>query len=68
MARRRPPEADYICRRCLCSCDVAGTRHLGGGSRGMHACAGPPLPVLRAWFDAEIAADVAVLRDRHRRQ
>lgn len=65
MTRRRPPEADYICRRCLCPCDPVGTRHLGGGNRSMRACAGPPAPVLRWRFDAEIAADVAVLRNRH---
>jgi len=61
MSRNRAPEHDYICRRCGCACEEDGTRHLGGGP-GMKACRWAPDPVLRAAYEAEIAADIAGLR------
>lgn len=61
MARKRSPEHDYICIRCGCPCDAAGTRHLGGG-QGMRACKKPPHPMLRSQFEAEAAAVMAGLR------
>lgn len=64
MSRRRPPEHDYICRRCGCACNAAGTRHLGGGSRDMRACDRAPEPLLRSDFEAQIRADVAAVIDR----
>jgi hypothetical protein len=68
MTRRRPPDCDYICRRCGCACNITGTRHLGGGSRDMRACKRSPDPILRADFEREIAADVAgALRARRLR-
>lgn len=67
MARKRPPEYDYICRRCLCACNIAGTRHEGGGSANFRACGKPPIPVLRSAYQREIAEDVACIRERHRR-
>lgn len=63
--RRRPPEYDYICRRCGCACN--GRRHLGGGSTAMRACGKPPDPVLRSVFKAEVREDVAAIRERFRR-
>lgn len=63
MARRRTAEHDWICRRCLCICDPAGTRHEGGGP-GMKACGLPPLPVLRSEHSSEIAAEVRGLLAR----
>jgi hypothetical protein len=56
MARKRPPEFDYICERCGCPCDFR--RHLGGG-QGMRACKGPVRPVLRSVYEAEIAQAVS---------
>ncbi len=50
MTRRRSPEHDYICQRCLCACNVSGTRHEGGGSADFRACEKPPIPVLRRDF------------------
>lgn len=64
MTRRRPPENDFICRRCGCACDAPGTRHLGGGSRDMRACGQPPEPVLRSELKAQTRAEVAAVFDR----
>jgi len=64
MTRRRAPERDYICRRCGCACHPYPGKHLGGGSRGMKACRGPSVPVLRAEFHAGVTAVVAELRRR----
>ncbi len=66
MTRRRSPEHDYICQRCLCACNVSGTRHEGGGSADFRACEKPPIPVLRSDFEKMIAGDVAAIRERHR--
>lgn len=64
MTRRRPPQYDYICQRCGCACDAGGTRHLGGGSRGMCACGKPPDVVLRSDFDRDVGEVVDMLRSR----
>jgi hypothetical protein len=61
MARKRSPEHDFICQRCGCACDEAGTRHLGGG-QGMRACKKPPMPKLRSEVEAEARAIVSELR------
>lgn len=63
MARKRSPEYDYICQRCGCACDEAGTRHLGGG-QNMRACRRDPDPILRSEFEAEAAAIVASIHGR----
>ncbi|SKK36945.1 hypothetical protein [Mycobacteroides abscessus] len=67
MTRRRSPQHDYICRRCLCACNISGTRHEGGGSADFRACGKPPIPVLRSDFVKELAEDVASIRERHQR-
>ena len=63
MTRRRPPEADYICQRCQCACNPAGTKHIGGGDAAHTSCGKPPIPVLRADWDAMLARDAAAVRD-----
>ncbi len=64
MARKRPPECDYICARCLCPCRADGSRHVGGGSADFTACGQDPLPVLRSDWEAAIKADVSALHNR----
>lgn len=66
MGRKRAPEHDWVCRGCRCPCEPPGVppaRHVGGG-QGMKACAGPALPVLRSDLDAELAAEMGLLRER----
>lgn len=63
MSRKRSAEDDYICRRCLCSCNPRTLKHEGGG-QGMKACDKPPLPVLRMDYETEVAEEMAALRDR----
>lgn len=53
----------YVCRRCGCACDAAGSRHRGGGP-GMKACGKTPDPVLRSELASEAAAVVAAARAR----
>lgn len=66
MTLRRPLKYAYICRRCGCSCDSAGTRHLGGGSSDMRACSEPPVPVLRTVAQAEARGAADEVRRRCR--
>jgi hypothetical protein len=61
MARKRSPENDYLCIRCGCPCDAAGTKHLGGG-QGMKACGKKPHARLRSEWDAEMEADADAIR------
>jgi hypothetical protein len=66
MARKRSPQYDFICIRCGCPCDEAGTRHFGGG-QGMRACGKPPNPMLRSEYEADIRATLeSVFLDRRR--
>jgi hypothetical protein len=70
MARKRPAEYDFICRRCECPCDgpyVRDPKHLGGG-QNRRACRKPPLPVLRSEYEAEMAAFVDAVQHSLDRQ
>jgi hypothetical protein len=60
MGRKRQPHNDWICMRCGCPCDQAGTKHLGGG-QGMRSCKKSPVPVLRSVLEAESALIVQSL-------
>lgn len=65
MARKRQPHNDWICLRCGCPCDQAGSRHLGGG-QGMRSCKKSPVPMLRSALEAEtqeILAGLALNRN-----
>jgi hypothetical protein len=65
MARKRSPEYDYICKRCLCACnDARPPRHISGGSADFTACKKEPMPILRRDWEAGIKANVAAMRDR----
>lgn len=66
MSRKRAPEHDWICRRCLCPCMPPGhpeQRHIGGG-QGMKACKLGADPILRSEHDAEVSAVVGAIRSR----
>jgi hypothetical protein len=67
MTRKRPPEYDYICSRCLCACESDGSRHISGGSADFTACKKGPVPILRSEWKAGIKADVAAIRERMRK-
>lgn len=58
MARKRAPEHDWICARCECPCDGAGSGHLGGG-QNRRACKKTPMPVLRSKHEAMLAQSAA---------
>lgn len=62
MGRKRAPEDDYICMRCQCACDQAGTKHVGGGDANHTSCGKTPNPVLRADWDAMMSADLVAVR------
>lgn len=63
MARKRPPEYDYICLRCGCPCEADGSRHWGGGTINHRACGWPPRPILRSVFEAEMQAIAECFKD-----
>lgn len=70
MGRKRAPEHDWICLRCLCPCGPVPGKHVGGG-QNRRACKGPSRPILRRDYEASMAAEakavVAAVRERRGR-